>query len=184
MEFQKKDFEAQKEKLFKDDRYMNWLERFMSRCNLFYEGDEVTRYYLTEEDKQNIKNIDVLYEFIEDYAEENYFETTLKNQKSYYSIKYNGIGYRVGISLSNAKFYCEKTEATEEAIDFHFIQENRKHPHAYLIDTQFYHIADGINKLMELGMTPENIEEQLEITVQKCKENESNKKKVKTPKNN
>ena len=176
MNLEKKNFEEQKEKLLKNNDYMNWLENFTNRYPSFYEYDWVLE-GCSEEDIQNIQNIDVLYEVIEDYAVENYFKTTLENKGAFYLIKCNDVGYKVGMQFGNSKFYCERTEVTEEAINFGFIQTNTKHRRSYFIDTQFYYITDAINKLMELGMDLDSIEEQLQITVHKCGEQGNKKRK-------
>ena len=183
MSLEKSEIENIKEQLLQNNDYMKWLEKFTNRYETFYEYDWVLT-GCTKEDEQNIKHIGLLYEVVDEYAEANYFNATATKQGIYYQIKYNGVGYKVGFTSSSSKFYCERTEPMEDAINFCYIQEKRKHPHAYFIETEFYHIADSINKLMELGMEPDNIKEQLEITVDKCIEQESNKKKIKTPNNN
>lgn len=183
MSLEKSEIENIKEKILQNDDYMKWLEKFTNRYPSFYEYDWVLT-GCTEEDKKNIKNIGFLYEVVEEYAEANYFYPKFIDQEVCYQIKYNGVGYKLGFTKINSKFYCEKIESMKMAIDFRYIQRNIKHSHAYFIESELYHIANSINRLMKLGMESENIKEELEATVDKCKTQESNKKKVKTPKNN
>lgn len=183
MSLEKSEIENIKEKILQNDDYMKWLEKFTNRYPSFYEYDWVLT-GCTKEDEQNIKQIGFLYEVVEEYAEANYFNATATKQGIYYQIKYNGVSYKVGFTSSSSKFYCERTEPMKMAIDFRYIQRNIKHSHAYFIESELYHIANSINRLMKLGMESENIKEELEATVDKCKTQESNKKKVKTPKNN
>lgn len=181
MSLEKNEMENVKEKILQNDDYMKWLEKFTNRYPSFYENDLSGRGC---NDIQNRRNLDLLFEVVDEYAEANYFYPKTTRQGIHFHIKYNGVGYKIGFASKNAKFYCERTEPMEDAIDFHYIQKNTTHPHAYFVESELYHIADSIKKLMVLGLEPENIEKLLEKRVDKCKKEKQNKQKVKTPKNN
>jgi len=176
IEKEKQRLEARKNKMHEivsNDSYIKWLEEFTRRYPKFstYDLD------LAKLNKVDIENIDylcLLYEGINDYAKNNYIYLVKDiDYREYYRIKYNGIGYIIGI-LSNYGniIFCEKTIITDDFIDFNDIILNKKQKNTEYYNKRLLELSNIISYYYEQGIPLRAIEKTIENTLWDIKDNQ------------
>lgn len=116
--------------IIKDEKYITWLENFTSRNYNFNDNDWL---YCPDKislnDKRKVENLYLLYQAIDNYAKDNHISSTVCYFGNYYSIKYNNIGYNIGMLQGQGTlFSCSRTEIKQDAnfIDFMDIIKKKK----------------------------------------------------------
>ena len=126
--------------------YINWLQKFTTIYPRFTDNDFLyKRKKRTPEDIEGVANLSLLYKVIEKYADKNYIYPIKNSEYSgSYRIKYNNIGYEIGVMIGNGTiFFCKRIEEPDETfIDYEDILLNKKQSHTDEIE----------NKLMKLGI--------------------------------
>lgn len=167
--------------MFSDETYILWLNKFSEKHSKF--TDDEWYYYsqeLTENDKNNVANLFLLFEVIDKYASSNYIYPTSDNWGWFYSITYGDMYYNVGVSnLQGTVFYCERINAIDNAINFDDILSNKVLPRTLLIEEKIKLLSQDINKLLDEGVP---IEAVLEIVndIQESRKNQKNLVKKRT----
>ena len=109
------------------DSYINWLNDFTLKYSRFNSDDWL--YFPNEISKDDLENVDNLYLFysgLRDYAYENSINSVECNYGDFYKIKYDEIGYEVGIMVGQgAIFFCNRVKIYDnDFIDFNKIINN------------------------------------------------------------
>ena len=104
------------------DNYMEWLERFTERVDVFIQDDFESPIPL-EIGKDNAKfgkDIYLLYDIIIDYAKKNYLSPNYSKQNIFYVIKYHDNFYEIGEDLAwGNEVYCKRLlDYNGEFIDY------------------------------------------------------------------
>ena len=122
--------------------YIEWLERFTEKYPRFTDDDFLyNKKIKSSEDIDGINCLSILYDVIEEYAQNNYIYLTENNEYSgSYKIKYNGIGYEIGCMVGQGTlFFCGRINNPDNTfIEYNDILLNKKQPH-----------TDEINKILE-----------------------------------
>lgn len=182
---QKKRKEQQRiiDKMFKTDKYIKWLEKFTKENKVFYESDwQYNPEKITDKDRKNIKRLNILFPRIEKYASDNFIYPIIVDNEISYQIKYNGIGYKIGLlGGQGAEFFVERITITdkEHFIDFKDIQTNTPQEKTEYIKERLNRLTELMNKLVDKEIPIEAIEEVTDKTIKNIKE----KRKVKLKKN-
>ena len=152
------------DKLLNDKEYIKWLEEFTLENPKFY----CDSWIFSGKTRENIQDISLLYEAIQNYANENYISPILTNCGNYYSFKHNNIGYHIGIMMGpETIYYCEKTNDNENYINFVDIQKNTKTSEKLMIDNKMKELTQIINDMIDNNISNDIILEVTEKTLQK-----------------
>ena len=88
----------QKKEILSSPDYMLWLKDFTTREGDFCDGD--WSYFPSDidyTDKKQVEKLELLYEIIESYANENYIYPKISDISYYFRLKYEDIGYKIGV---------------------------------------------------------------------------------------
>lgn len=108
-----------KKEIVNDDKYFSWLAGFVGK-----NGDKVCddgwQYYpeeITNEDKENLWKLHILYEVLSDYACKH--EIEINSSSNFYGnsvfVKYNDNNYEIGYLVGQGSFfYCKKTKNDDQ----------------------------------------------------------------------
>ena len=158
--------------------YIDWLVNFTNMGGGFdtsvltYDGSKFNGI-----DKKNIENIETLYEVINEFAEKNYLVPHLVEFGNYYSIKYNDIGFYVGVDFGQGtSFYCTRLDEVEkDAIDYKVLVHNTKLPETESKEKKLEELSEMIIGLLTEDNVPgEVIEKKIYESFQKVKSNKNN----------
>ena len=164
---------AFRDELRESDRYIKWLEKFTAKNGGFdtllltYNGDNYT-----EEEKENIEQIETLYEVICDYAQTNYLTPTPVEFGNYFSIKHGDNYFYVGADYGQgASFYCTRlVEEDENALDYKEVVHNTKLPETIEKERRLEELSRIIDRLFNEDNVPvEVIESKANEAFQKIK---------------
>lgn len=104
------------------ERYVKWLEKF-TKDNPDFNSDDWL-YFPEKISKYDSDNVDLLCEFysvIENYAMSNYIYRTPCDWGGYYSIRYNGKVYEIGLLVGQgAVNFCSTSNINEKAYVINF----------------------------------------------------------------
>lgn len=150
-------------KMFSDTEYISWLNEFTIKHSEF--SDNTWLYFpekISENDREHVNDLHLLFEGIEEYANRNYLFPTPNEWGEYYSIKYNNIGFNIGVAFGQGTlFYCERTDAFEKAIEFEDILNNKSFERITIINNKFEDLSQKIIELIELGIPIQVIQEKI-----------------------
>lgn len=156
-----------------NDRYINWLENFTIKTGGF---DTLALVYNADKynyrDKENIEDLEILYEAISEFAEQNYIQPFQTEFGNFYSIKHNNSGFYIGIDGGQGvSFYCTRLDGVEEnALDYYDIVHNVKLPDTFRKEQKLEQLASIIDELLnEDNMPIEVIENKTNEAFQKIK---------------
>ena len=159
------------EKMSYSTEYIDWLESFTEKhgsfsTDSFLYGDE-----LSEEEKVNVQDVQILYEEIQDYCDSNYIVPTIADFGAFYSIKHNGIGYFIGIDTGQGtSFYCTRLDEPEEdALEFKHVMSSVKLPKTIRDEYLLEELSELIECLYDKGVSVQAISETTENAIQKVK---------------
>lgn len=165
---------AFRDELRESDRYIKWLEKFTSKNGGFdtlvltYNSDKYT-----EEERENIEQIETLYEVICDYAKTNYLTPVDVEFGNYFPIKHNDNYFYVGADCGQgASFYCTRlVEPEEDALDYNEVVHNAKMPETIQKERRLEELSRIIDSLFNDDKLPiEVIENKTNEAFQKIKE--------------
>jgi len=161
-----------KDTLAYSTNYIDWLEKFTEEHGSFatdsflYKPD-----VLSEEDKKNVALIEALYEVTDEYADDNFIESTPTDFGNFYSIQHNGVGYFIGFDGGQgASFYCTRLEEPEkDALEYKHLMSGVKLPKTVLVEHKLEALAELIERLYEEDVPVEAIHQKADSTIQKIK---------------
>jgi len=113
---------AEKKELLSNDNYILWLEKFtltyqrFADINWLYKPEE-----LPEVDTNNVGKIEIFFEALSDYCQKYYINMDVNNthESRHINIKYNGVGYEIGLIVGQGAFvYVGRKAPEDSAIDF------------------------------------------------------------------
>lgn len=158
--------------------YIDWLENFTNRMGSF---STVTFLYnpelLSESDERNVHHLEELFEEIYEYAQENYILPKETDYGLCYPIKYNEVGYLIGIDYGQGcQFYCKRlNEPLEESLDYEHVVSSVKLPSTIVLDTKLDPLVSIIEKLYDEDVPVNVMEEATQKVFKKLKMNEKKK---------
>ena len=172
--------EEKKKEMFSNYDYIDWLVSFTEIYDSFTADDYEYRYLiLKEKDNENLKNFYIFFDGIEGYANNNFIYPKYSNNGVYYTIKYGDVAFNIGVEVGQGTLtYCERTEPSEEDIEFSDIMEGKESPRKDIIDNKLNEILESINTLVYEGVPFNFILSELKKKNDE-KNNEYTKKKVK-----
>lgn len=174
-----KERNARTEAMFSDTDYINWLIYFTNRNGNF--SDDAWIYFpekLDPKDKPYVDNFNLFYSGIEKYASLNYIYPEYTDHGNFYRIKYNNIGFKIGIESGQGTYcYCVREVISDEIkyIDLDDIINNKKQENVDDINNSLNEFSDLIKSLYNSGAPIEAIITTFNTTIK-----ELNKVKVKS----
>ena len=174
--------EAKRKEMFSNTEYLKWLECFTIEHQDFSDDDWL--YFpekISQEDNQKVKNLHLFYEGIELYGKKNYIYPTECDFGGYYNIKFDNIGYEIGMLVGQGTlFFCKRTPLNKdlEYIDFKDIMNDKKKDGVDVITKQLNDLSNKILELHKKGIPLTAIIETLDTTLTEIKE--ETKKQTKT----
>lgn len=164
-------------KILNNDDYINWLEEFTLDNPKFYCDSWFSSSISSPIIKQNIQDISLLYEIIQNYAQENYINPILTVCGNYYQIKHNNIGYHLGIMTGpETIYYCMRSNEEENYIAFKDIQNNKKTQTSLFVNSKMKELTELINSMIDNDISSDIILDETEKTLQKVLKNKKNSK--------
>lgn len=157
-----------KKEICENDAYILWLQYFTIQNPVFSNSYWLDRNKdIARIDRDRINNLNLFYEVIEEYAKENYIQPSRSDFGNFYSIKYNDIGYEIGVIFAQGTlFFCQKTSVKDDYIDFVDIQNNKKQAKTDLIKSKLQELIDLINNI-SIDVPIEEIEKTSNETIKK-----------------
>lgn len=153
--------------------YINWLEKFTSKTGgfdtlaLVYNADK-----FSETDRENIENLETLYEVIDEFAKKNYITSIKTELGNFYSIKHNDNGFYIGADWGQGvSFYCTRLDEVEEdALNYDDVVYNDKLPETMRKEQRLEELSLMIDKLFNEDKFPISvIENKANEAIQKIK---------------
>ena len=115
--------ERKQNELTINNKYITWLDKFTQEHPSF--SDEDWLYHPDEISEQDLKNVEILpymYGVIMEYAEKHNIEANPCCFGNYYNIKYNNIGYEIGVMHGQGAInFCKRVSLDEEINEDRFI---------------------------------------------------------------
>lgn len=105
--------EKEKETIYNNYDYINWLDNFTSKHNNFYQDSFLYNEDISQDDKKNVEKLDYLFECIDNYASNNdilpvyYDDINFGNVN--YRFKYNNKYYEIGVMIGQGSSISLKT---------------------------------------------------------------------------
>lgn len=151
-------------------KYVDWLQKFTEDKNGFdtnqFKGDES----LDLLDKAMVKNLDVFFGIIDEWATKNYISSgeDVDHDCYVYNLRYNGIIYEIGLLVGQgAVNWATRVEAANaEVIDFEEIMNNSVRSSGVEIESQLLQFENTINNLRDNGISKEIIEQRFKKTLE------------------
>lgn len=167
-------------RLVSNSEYMNWLNKItIEKPSVSPEGFLSCPEKISDKDKALVEQLPLLYQGIEDYAERNYIYPTPYGFGGFYKIRFNGVGYEVGmITGQGTVFFCTRVEIQNENefIDFNDIMNNKEQDNVKEIKEKIDNLSQMITSLCEAGVPYEAIKQTLEAKLYEIQSEIDNKK--------
>lgn len=154
-----------------DTSYMLWLENFTNSIPIFsddswlYHPDEISK-----EDAEKVNDLCSFFNGISAYAERNFLPIYSKDYTSYVCIKFNNIGYEIGLVSGQGTYaYCQRVEVSSDRvfIDFNDIVANKKQTHVEQVTKTLDKISLLIEQLLICDIPVEAISTRIQDTINK-----------------
>ena len=155
------------------DDYINWLEKFTAKNGGFdtmvltYSADKYN-----DADRENIENIETLYEVISEFAEKNYISPVEVDLGNYFSVKHGDNCFYIGADFGQGvSFYCTRLDELEEdALNYKDAVQNIKLPDTMRKEQRLEELSLMIDRLFNEDNIPASvIEEKTNEAFQKIK---------------
>lgn len=178
MEERKKEKQI-KSSMFSGYEYIAWLDRITKENGTISDEDLLYNDSLNEYDRQGIKNLNLFFDGIQEYATNNYIYPISEPYCELYNIKYNDSGLQLGITYGQGvSLFCKgvKVEEMDEYIDFADIINGKKSSKVEVINKNLERLTTLIYELYDNGVPIEAIRNTcnsvVEELVKKKKEND------------
>lgn len=141
------------EEIVKTEDYINWLEKFIISNKNFHDDDWLyCPEKISQDDKDNVLKLSNLYSAIQNYANENFIYGIQDEFGDHYKIKYNNVGYVIGVMIGQGTiFWVKKQRLTNknlnDFIDFNIIKENKINDRAEIIAKKLLDLESYIDDL-------------------------------------
>ena len=151
--------------------YIDWLERFTAEHGSFSTDSFLYDDTLSEEDRVNVSDVQLLYEEVERYCEDNFLVPTKVDYGVFYSIKHNGVGYFIGVDVGQGtSFYCTRLDEPEkDALEYKHLMSGVKLPKTVRIEHRLEELADLIEQLSNDDVPEEAIHQTADAALQKIR---------------
>ena len=155
------------------DDYINWLEKFtvknggFSTMVLTYNANKYN-----DTDRENIENIETLYEVISEFAEKNYISPVEVELGNYFPVKHGDNCFYIGADFGQGtSFYCTRLDEVEEdALNYKDVVQNIKLPATMRKEQSLEELSLMIDRLFNEDKIPVSvIEEKTNEAFQKIK---------------
>ena len=161
-----------KDKLHLSTEYIDWLEKFTEEHEVFatdtflYDEDKVT-----EEEKENISLLPVLFEVITEFADKNYISPKRDDFEMFYNIEYKGTGYEIGLNYGQGSSnYCVRQDEPEkDAISYENIMSGVKLLSTIQAESKLEELKELIEQLANDNVPVEAIHQATDTAIQKVK---------------
>lgn len=156
------ELELKLREMFSDSSYVDWLLNFTLKYSKF--KDTEWMYYpdnISPEDYKRVNDMDLFYYGIKKYADENHRYPITTGSGIFYRIKYNDVGFTIGIVGGlNVEYICSREELDPEKsyIDLSYIINNKKCEDVDFIDAQMKSLSNLIITLHQSGVPIESME--------------------------
>ena len=156
-----KEFQQDKKNIISNNDYILWLEKFTITNPNFTTEDWL--YYpnkISDEDKEQVKKLELFYSGIDMYAESNFIYPTSFEYGVYYKIKFNNIGYKISmVTGQGVRYFCKRVEIDnqEDFIDFNDISLNKKQPMTESISFNLEQLSELLNNMIDSNVPLEAI---------------------------
>ena len=171
---EKKEFFRNNEIVSKN--YLDWLVKTTSIMP--YIGTYYLYSNVSKQDEENINDLEVIYELIAEYAKENYVEPISIEVGDffcgdYYQVKYNGIGFEIGIDLfQGLDYYCNRVKQVDKkAIDLEKAIKGGKHPNTKKMELKLKSLEEYLMELIDSDVSGVAIRETTDKVLQKARNN-------------
>lgn len=154
--------EDRTKELVSDTKYIKWLEEFTSKHPFFY--DDSWLYCpskLSDDDRKNVEILSLFFRAIDRYAKDNYIALGYVEFGSFYNIKYNNVGYCIGLVVGQgASSYCDRFDISDDdyLIDFNDIMNNKKQVWVDDYNNKLNDLSNLIKSLYDDGLSAQFIE--------------------------
>ena len=163
--------------------YMDWLQSFTAKKGAFatdsflYDQED-----LSEEDLKNVQDVQLLFEEILDYSDQNYIEPIIAEYGAYYSIKDGDIGYHIGYDAGQGTcFYCLRLdEPDEDALDIKHVRSGVKLPKTVYDEFLLEELQSIMEKLYDDGVSLSAIKNITNSTLERLTKKEDESKRYKS----
>lgn len=147
--------------------YIYWLEKYTEKKESFTSESHI--YETDPEIKKNIFTLLWFYEFIKEYAKDNFIEPNKFKYGIYYSIKYNGIGYNIGeqYDCGRNQIFCERTKILDNFIDYSDIENNIEQEGTTTKKEQLKELSNLIQNMVKENVPADAISDTTEKTLKK-----------------
>ena len=136
--------------------YIAWLIYFTQDKSSFSDED---LFYLKKDDpsKDYLKHFDLFYKGIEKYAKDNYIYSEFAEYGSFYRIKYDDVGFEIGILREQGiEYFCKRISLnTGKFIDFRDILNRKKQDNVLYIREKLFVFEDMIKAFYMSGVPVE-----------------------------
>ncbi len=157
--------------LVSNTEYILWLERFTSLNPVFKDDDWVyCSEEISEEDSIRVNELCSFFDGIAEYANRNFIPFCNNDYDSYIFIKFNNIGYRIGIISGQGSFsYCERVGISSDNffIDFDDIVNNKRQENVDYICEKLDSMSNIIKELLNVGVSEKVISKAVENAFEK-----------------
>jgi len=159
------------ETLVSNTEYILWLENFTITNPSF--GDDNWLYYpekISKEDSKRVSELCSFFKGITQYADRNFIPFCHNDYDTYTFIKFNNIGYKIGIISGQGSFaYCERVDISSNNvfIDFNDIINNKKQENVDYICEKLDSMSSIIEELLKIGVPAEVISTKVQNTLNK-----------------
>ncbi len=164
--------EEVKKEILSNYDYMNWLKSYVNK-NINFDTDDIKKDDISEEDKENINKLGLLFDIVDKYAYDNYLEFYSTDFGEFYNIKYNSEVYKIGYHGGQGIiYYVSKNfmpEDPEDSINFEDIKNNRVSSRTTQIKKEFEKLRKELIKLKELDVSKRYIYNYIQDLVEKDK---------------
>lgn len=156
------EFNTKIQEMISDSSYIEWLVNFTVQNPKF--KDTEWMYFpekITTEDYKKVNDLDLLYFVINKYAVENHRYPISTASGKFYRIKYDDVGFIIGITSGlNVEYICSRVEIDKERdyIDFNNIIIGKKEDNVEYIEKQLQSLSNIIVSLHASGVPIESIE--------------------------
>lgn len=165
--------------LMSNYKYITWVENFTKIYPKIREDDFLyPKLKLDSKDIELGKKLNLLYEGINTYASKNYIYPSKDSDfVEYYKIKYNNIGYEVGIILGQRPLcFLEKVDEFDNTfIEFSDIVLNKKQVSTDYIEKELNELKNILEKFYKIGIPFPALKETIDNVIWSMELKESNK---------
>ena len=158
--------EERKKKIRQSINYMDWIIDFAKDHPIFSDNlEEYKNEKITEEELEKIKKLEFFFEWVQEYADNNYILPERSEWGESYNIEKNNQYYKIGCNRKEGNsFYCERIEKPEESIGYYSLANQIEPYRTTYISKKLQEYSDKVKDLAIAGVPFEWIEKTYEMT--------------------